>query len=310
MLSFLTQPSFPKAALGFERDSITAISLYREGQGVFGIKQAATVELPSNLLTPSFLDQNIANTREMAVLLEEVVTSAGLLGQKQWSVSLPSTTARSAILTLDAASGKDESEEILDWKVEQSFGTPASELRISREKIAPAADGRPRYFATAIKLAVIDEYETIFENFGWKAGLILPRVLSEANWILADSRWVDSMVISGQNDGFTAMLLRGGEPAVVRSVTCGQDEREDEIYRLLMFYNDRFAAEGSDRLLDKILIIGKGLVPNRIREISADALGRALQVLRPDDVGLNVPANALSFDEIAAPAGLAALGWR
>lgn len=310
MLSFLTQPSFPKAALGFEKDSITAISLYREGQGVFGIKQAATVELPANLLTPSFLDQNIANPREMAVLLEEAVTSAGLLGQKLWSVSLPSTTARSAILTLDAASGKDESEEILDWKVEQSFGAPASELRISKEKIASAADGRRRYFATAIKLAVIDEYETIFENFGWKAGLILPRVVSEANWILADSRRVDSMVISAQNDGFTAMLLRGGEPAVVRSVTCGQDEREDEIYRLLMFYNDRFAAESGDRLLDNILVIGKGLVPNRIREISADALGRALQVLRPDEVGLNVPANALSFDEIAAPAGLAALGWR
>ena len=51
------------------------------------------------------------------------------------------------------------------------------------------------------------------------------------------------MLISGQNDGFTALLLRGTEPSVVRSVTCEQNEIDDEIYRLLMFYNDRFGGE-------------------------------------------------------------------
>lgn len=311
MLSFLTQPNFPKAAIGLEKESVTALSLHREGRGVFGIKQAATVELPSNLLNPSFLDQNISSPRELAVLLEEAVTSAGLLRQKTWSVSLPSNTARSAILTLEnAGSGKEESEEILDWKAEQSFGAPAAELRITRYKIAPDRDGRPRYFASAVKLSVIDEYETIFENFGWKAGLILPRAISESKWITEGSNSADSMLISSQSDGFSAILIRSGEPAVIRSVTCTQDECDDEIYRLLMFYNDRFAAENKEKLLERILLVGKGLVPAKIREISSEALGRSLQVLRPDEVGLNLPANALSFDEIAAPAGLAALGWR
>lgn len=276
---------------------------------MFGIKQAATVELPNNLLTPSFLDQNITSTKELVVFLQEAVTSAGMLGQKSWSVSLPSNTARSAILTLEAA-GKDESDEILDWKAEQSFGAPASDLRITRYKIAPDRDGRTRYFASAVKLSVIDEYERVFENFGWKAGLILPRAVSEAKWITDDSRRADSMLISSQSDGFSAILMRDGEPAVIRSVTCLPGERDDEIYRLLMFYNDRFAAESTEKLLERILLIGKGLVPAKIREISSEALGRALQVLRPEEIGLNMPANALSFDEVAAPAGLAALGWR
>lgn len=311
MLSFLTQPNFPKAAIGLEKESVTALSLHREGRGRFGIKQAATVELPAGLLTPSFLEQNISNRKELTVLLEEAVRSAGLLGQKSWSVSLPSNTARSAILTMETAgSGKDESEEILDWKAEQSFGAPASELRITRHKIAPDREGRGRYFASAVKLSVIDEYETIFENFGWKAGLVLPRAVSESKWITDDSVQADSMLISSQSDGFSAILMRGGEPAVIRSVTCAPEERDDEIYRLLMFYNDRFAAESSDKLLEKILLIGKGLVPSKIRDISSEALGRALEVLRPDEIGLNMPANALNFDEVAAPAGLAALGWR
>lgn len=311
MLSFLTQPNYPKAAIGIEKESVTALSLQREGRGVFGVKQAATVELPANLLNPNFLEENITNPKELAVMLEEAVTSAGLMRQKNWSVSLPSSAARTAILTLEnSGSGKDESEEILDWKAEQSFGAPASELRITRQKIAPDREGRPRYFASAVKLSVIDEYETLFENFGWKAGLILPRVVSEARWITADSKSADSLLISGQTDGFSAILMRSGEPAVIRSVTCLPTERDDEIYRLLMFYNDRFAADSSDQFLDRILLVGKGLVPAKIREIGSEVFDRALQILSPNEVGLNLPGNALTFDEIAAPAGLAALGWR
>ena len=310
MLSVLTQPNFPKAAIGFEKHSITALSLQKEGRGMFGIKQAATIELPTNLLLPSFLDRNISNAKEVMVLLEEAVVSAGLMGQKSWSISLPSNTARSAILTLETASAKDESEEILDWKAEQSFGAPAAELRITRQKIAPDKEGKSRYFATAVKLSVIDEYETIFENFGWKAGLILPRAVSETKWLTDDTNKTDSLLISSQSDGFSAILLRGGEPAVIRTVTCGIAERNDEIYRLLMFYNDRFASGETEKLLDRILLIGKDLVPAKIKEISAEALGRALEILRPDEVGLNLPASSLSFDDIAAPAGLAAFGWR
>ncbi len=311
MLSVLTQPNFPKAAIGLEKQSITALSLQKEGRGMFGIKQAATIELPTNLLVPSFLERNISNPKELAVLLEEAVVSAGLVGQKNWSVSLPSNTARSAILTLEnTSSAKDESEEILDWKAEQSFGAPIGDLRITRQKIAPDKEGKSRYFATAVKLSVIDEYETIFESFGWKTGLILPRAVSETKWLTDDSNKTDSLLISAQSDGFSAILLRGGEPAVIRTVTCGVSERNDEIYRLLMFYNDRFAAGDSENLLDRILLVGKDLVPAKILEISSEALGRALQILRPDEVGLNVPASSLNFDDIAAPAGLAAYGWR
>lgn len=311
MLSFLTEPNFPKAAIGLEHDSVTALSLQREGRGTFGIRQAATVDLPQGLLTPNFVEQNISNPREFSVLLEEAVASAGLAKQKSWSVSLPSNTARSAILTMEsAASNKDESEDILDWKAEQSFGAPASEMRITRFKIAPDREGRARYFASAIKLSVIDEYERIFENYGWKAGLILPRVVSESRWITADSNAADSLLISSQSDGFSAVLMRGGEPTVVRTVTCAEGERDDEIYRLLMFYHDRFAAGSTEKLLERILLVGRGLVPAKIREISSEALGRALQVLRPEEVGLNMPANSLNFDDVAAPAGLAALGWR
>ena len=311
MFSALTEPNYPKTAIGLEREAVTAVALQKEGRGQFGVKQAATIELPTNLLTPSFIERNIASPEQLRVLLEEAAVSAGLMNQKNWSVSLPSNTARTAILTLDnGTAAKGETEEILDWKAEQSFGAPAAELRITRHKISNDRDGRSRYFATAVKLSVLDEYETVFESLGWTAGLILPRAVSETRWLMGSDGRTDSLLLSSQNDGFTALLLRGDEPAVVRTVTCTASERDDEIYRLLMFYNDRFADTHSGGLLETLLVVGKDMLSAKIKDISTEALGRALRVLRAEEVGLNVPVGSLSFDDLAAPAGLASFGSR
>ena len=116
----------------------------------------------------------------------------------------------------------------------------------------------------------------------------------------------DSMLISETSDGFTAMLLRGQEPAVVRSVTCSPAEVEDEIYRLVMFYNDRVAVTGGS--LDRLLVLGHEMIPAKVQTIAAEALGRNVQILTSADVGLDIPSTSLSFSDLAAPAGLAALG--
>lgn len=311
MFEFLTKPNFPKAAIGIEHNAITILSLRREGRGRFGVERAATVALPKNLVTPSFTEKNISSPQEFRVLLEEAAITAGLMNQKNWSVTLPSSTARSAILTIDNdRSSKGQIEEIVEWKAEQSFGAPAAALRVTKYPLTNDREGKLRYFATAVKLSVIDEYETLFEQFGWKAGLILPRAVAETKWLADNSGSMDSLLISSQADGFTAVILRRGEPTVVRSVTCGASEMDDEVYRLLMFYNDRFIDSPDGNMLSRLLLIGRELVPDRIRAISAEAFGRAVTVLRPDDVGLNVPVGSLSFDDIAAPAGLAAFAWQ
>lgn len=310
MFENLTQPNYPKAALGLEKESVAALALQKEGKGRYGISKAAAVELPEGLLTPSFTETNISNPNELLVIIEEVLTTAGMLKRKRWSVSLPSNTARTAILTLDEEpSSKDEFEEIFDWKAENTFGVPAGQLRISRNKISPNAEGKSRYFATAVKLSVIDEYETLFESMGWQAGLILPRAVSESRWLIKKEKENDSLLISSQDDGFVALLMRGKEPKVVRSVTCTKEERDDEIYRLLMFYRDRFGQDSGENFLEKLLVVGKDFVPSKLKEIADEALGRTLQILRPEDVGLILPTQNLSFDEVAAPAGLASLGW-
>jgi hypothetical protein len=139
--------------------------------------------------------------------------------------------------------------------------------------------------------------------------MIVPRALGEANWLFDKKEVNDSLLISGNDLGFTALLLRGSEPAVVRSVLCSPGEIDDEIYRLVMFYNDRYGAPKGDGILDRMLVVGASLVPERIRTIAADALGRDLRVLSVDEVGLDLPTGELNFNDVAAPAGLATLGF-
>lgn len=309
MFAAITSPSFPNAALGIEKNSLSAVAL-QGSRGNFGIKQAATVAIVDGVLEPGFLDTNITAPFEFASALREVVEIAGLLNQKKWSIALPSNTARAAILTLDSEpASAGEREEILDWKAEQSFGAPAAHLRIAMEKISPDSSKRVRYFATAVKLAVIDEYETHFESMGWQAGMIVPRAVGEANWLMGGGEANDALLISSNNDGFTALLLRGDEPAVVRSVTCTANEIDDEVYRLVMFYNDRFGGPAGNGKLENVLVVGEEFAPARVQSIASEALGRDVRVLSSDDVGLSLPGGGINFNDLASPAGLAALSF-
>lgn len=307
MLESLIKPNYPKAGLGISDRSITALALQKNEPGRFGIRQAAVIDLPEGVLSPSFTEENILAPERFADLLERVAMDCGLGGQQRWSVTLPSSAARTAILSLsEVPASKKELDEVLEFKAETSFGVPSSDLRISIERIAPSAEGKARYFATAVNLGVLDEYESVFESLGWRAGLILPRAVCELRWLSSGRTYGDSLLISGQENGFTAMLLRDGSPALVRSVSCSRGEIDDEIYRLLVYYDDKYGRSGGG--LSRCLVIGDGEIHARLTDIAAEALGVAIRPLQPEDVGLIIPAGTLSFGDIAAPAGAARFG--
>jgi hypothetical protein len=57
------------------------------------------------------------------------------------------------------------------------------------------------------------------------------------------------------------------------------------------------------------MVVGTGLTTERVGEIVNEATGGNLQPLAADDLGLLLPGRDLSFDAIAAPAGLATLSF-
>jgi hypothetical protein len=66
----------------------------------------------------------------------------------------------------------------------------------------------------------------------------------------------------------------------------------------------------SGQSLFRVLVVGEMLNKQRVGEIVNENLGTDLRPLDASDLGLQLASRELSFDAIAAPAGLATLAWR
>jgi Tfp pilus assembly PilM family ATPase len=310
-LTRIVDPRYPATAIGLEKGIASIVQLERIKGASCKLRRGATFNIAESLIRPSFDEPNIENRSQLATVLNELATSAGLLRQKRWSLSLPEATARTLVLTMETqAQSNAEIQEVLQWKVERGFGAPVEELSISRDRLQKDSQGRDRYLVVGVKKTIVAEYEAVLDSLGWRVGLILPRHLGEAQWLMRNGATGDSLLLSVSSGGFTGVIFRDKHPLIVRTVTCTQDEFEDEFYRFLLFYRDRSAPEvGQGHGLLRLMVIGEGITKERAGEIVNETTGGDLRPLDAQDLGLHLPSRDFSFDSIAAPAGLATLSW-
>lgn len=319
----LISPRLPQAAVGLSGEAASVVQLERRGGGL-AVRSAGLLPLTAGLVRPSFDESNVSDGAELAGALTELLTSAGQVRRKRWSVALPEAATRTSILTMETApASRTEGEEMLRWKTERALGAPLDELRVSRESLKPDAQGRQRYLVTAVRLSVLAEYEQVFAVLGWNAGLILPRHMGEAWWLMRDggksTAVADSLLVSSHAEGFTAVILRAGSPLYVRGVICETEDRADELYRFLLFYRDRTSPQSAEgegvptplygEGIGRLLVAGTGLDEAAARAIVEETLSAAPSAVQPSDLRLTFPAAGIDFRQIAAPAGLAALAW-
>jgi Tfp pilus assembly PilM family ATPase len=312
LLSRLVDPRYPATAIGLEKGVASVIHLERIKGAACKLRRAATFNIAESLVRPGFDETNIEQPGQLSAVLNELAASAGLLKQKRWSMSLPEATTRTLVLTMESQTqSAAELQEVLKWKVERGFGAPIEELSISKERLQKDSQGRDRYLVIAVRKSVLAEYEAVLESLGWRAGLILPRHLGEAQWLVKNGTPGDSLLLSGSSQGFTGVIFRDKHPLIVRTVTCAEEEFEDEFYRLLLFYRDRSVPEGATagQTLTRLMVIGEGITKQRAGEIVNETTGGDLRPLEAEDLGLQLPSRDFSFDSIAAPAGLATLSW-
>jgi hypothetical protein len=311
VFSRIVDPWYPSVAIGLEKGLASVVQLERVKGSACRLKRAATANISESLITPSFDQPNIADRAQLAAVLNDLAASAGLLRKKRWSMSLPEATARTIVLTMETQSSGSELQDVLKWKIERGFGAPVEELSVSRERLQKDAQGRDRYLAIGVKKSVLAEYEGVLQALGWRGGLILPRHLGEAQWLVRNGGAGDSLLVSGSSQGFTGFIFRDRHPLIVRTVSCAEGEFEDEFYRFLLFYRDRNIPEtaGDYLPLTRLMVIGEGITKERAGEIVNETTGGDLRPLVAEDLGLQLPSREFSFDSIAAPAGLATLSW-
>ncbi|MDT7777835.1 MAG: hypothetical protein QOC99_347 [Acidobacteriota bacterium] len=324
----IISPRLPQAAVGLTGETASAVQLERRG-GSLVVRSAGLMPLPEGLVRPGFDEPNISDAQELSGALIELVTSAGLMKRRRWSVGLPEASTRTSILTMETApASRAEAEEMLRWKTERALGAPLDEIRVSRERLQRDAQGRERYLVSAVRLSVLAEYEQVFATLGWHAGLIVPRHMGEAWWLMRDGGATvggDSLLVSSHTEGFTAVILRAGLPLYVRGVICEVEDRADELYRFLLFYRDRTspasteeethapqAFAGAQVFAERIgllLVAGTGLEESQASAIVEETLSTPPHAVSALDLRLALPAGDIDFRQIAAPAGLAALAW-
>ena len=312
LVSRLVNPRYPATAIGLEKGVVSVVQVERAKDNSSRLRRAATFDISESLIRPSFDEPNIEDRAQLAKILNDLAASAGLLRQKRWSVSLPEATTRTFVMTVEGHTQSGaELQEVLGWKIERAFGAPLDELSVSREKLQKDAQGRDRYLVIGVRKTVLAEYEALLESLGWRIGLILPRHLGEAQWLMRNGAAGDALLFSGFAEGFTGVIFRGKHPLIIRTVNCAPDEFEDEFYRFLLFYRDRSAPEGveSGSTLSRLMIMGEGISKERAGEIVNETTGGDLRPLEAHDLGLQLPSREFSFDAVAAPAGLATLSW-
>jgi len=312
LISKLIDPWYPSIAIGLEKGVASVVHLEKGKGNSCLVKRAATFAIDESLLRPGFDSRNIENPAQLAGVLRELAASAGLLKQKRWSLSLPEATTRTLLLTMESPSQSNaETQDVLRWKMERGFGAALEELSVSREKLEKDSQGRDRYLTIATRKDVLAEYEGVLASLGWRAGLIVPRHLGESQWLVRNGAAGDSLLFSGSPTGFTAVILRNRHPLIMRTVSCSDQECEDEFYRLLLFYRDRRSGDSAEAgsSLTRLMVVGDGLSRSRAGEIVNETTGGNLTPIDAEDVGLLLPSRELSFEAIAAPAGLATLSF-
>jgi Tfp pilus assembly PilM family ATPase len=305
--NYLAAPNLPGASVAIGETHLTLVAL-RCRKGEFELQNLGVLRMPPGLINPSFTEPNVDDEKAVIELLKRTSTQAGMDRVKALSASLPAGSARSIVISLDSVpTNRSELVQMVEWKAERSLGHKVGDLRISYRRLRDL-NGRSQWIVSAAHEAVIGQYERIFAGLGWQVGLVVPQHLGEAQWLLRSGMEEDQVVLSLNARGFEAVIVRGGEPLLVREVVCSMGEREDEFYRLMAFYHDHLLPDESAVPLSRILTIGDSAEQRKFGELLSSALEKDTVSLAPQHIGLKLDPRA-PFNHFAAAGGLATMGW-
>lgn len=305
--NYLTAPDLPRTALAVSETHLALVTLRRSGRE-FAPRNLGVQRLPVGLVRADFAAPNISDEATFTEQLTRTATQAGMNRLRGLSVALPAGSARSMVVALDAVPGsRAELQQMIEWKIERTLGQKFGDLRTGYQRLRDF-NGRPHWLVSAVHNEVMAQYELIFKGLGWRVGLAVPQHLGEAQWLMRAGLNEDQVLISLHERGFDAVIVRGREPLLVREVQCAADEREDEFFRLMIFYRDRLLTEDAPITLNRVLTVGDVAEQRRFRDVVSSALDKHAVALDPAQLGLKVDP-AAPFDHFAAASGLATMAW-
>ncbi len=292
----------PHISLAVTPSHLALVEMHKRGGNLIP-KKLGVQNLRDGLVVPSLTDVNITKEAEFIDQLRSVADQAGFGKKLSLSLSLPEGSARSLVINLEQKPATHaELAQMIEWKMSRTTNIKVSEMRLDFQELSQEG-GQPRWLVSAVNTNIIQQYERLFEQLGWHAGVVLPQHIGEAQWLVRNrlDNNQDQVLVSVNPHGFVVVIIRGEEPLLIREINCAVNEREDEFYRLMIFYKDKYAPSQG---LKNMLVLGE---PNE-QIVFSQALSSALQdhpqKLSPSALGLTLDSSA-PFNRFAAAAGLA-----
>jgi len=305
LVDLLVRPAMPPRALSISESSLVFVTL-RNRRGEYESTQAGVVSLPPGLVQAGFDQPNIKDEGQFHECLQQLADQAGVRRMGRLSVSLPAGSAKTFVVALDSVpASKAETAQLVDWKIERATGYQLDELRICRSALSDQM-GSPHWLIGVVHRTVLAQFETAFARVGWQAGLITPRAMGELSWLLRDDSGGDRLLVSVNSRGFELIIVRRGEPVLVRDVECAPEEVENEFYRLMVYYRERLVPGGDSPRLEGILTVSSPAEQHFFRDLASAALEQPVVSLSAGQIGIKLDPG-YTFPQIAAAAGLASL---
>src|SRR6266511_770193 len=127
--------------------------------GKFEPRNLGVSRLPAGVVRASFTEPNVSDEPALIDRMAKTASRAGMGNVKALSVSLPSGSARSMVVALDAApTSRAEMEQMIEWKAERGMGQKFGDLRVNYTRLRDMG-GRPQYLVSATTERVVAQYE-------------------------------------------------------------------------------------------------------------------------------------------------------
>jgi len=197
--------------------------------------------LPAGAVVPNLGNVNVLDGRVLRVAIAEALATVHDRSRDVIAI-LPDNSVRVVLLDFDTLPPKrDEAEAVVRFRLKKSLPFDPDDARISYH--AESTDKGVRVVAAVVLKKVLEEYESVFRDAGYNAGVVMPSMLAALGAADADrptlvvkvDSWTISIAILDQDQ---MLLFRTLEN--VRGVTITGDQLAEEVYPSVVFFQDTY----------------------------------------------------------------------
>jgi hypothetical protein len=304
----LLQPAPPDVAVEVRGRALGAVRVRRDRRGIH-LAAAAALPLPEGVVALSMTTANVIDAERFRDCLRAVLERVGGLTASRVALVLPDPVARVAILPAGEFGNLRSgiTDDVIRLKLSARTPFDVRQAHVSWTSL----NGRPAagsdVLAAAVYRPVLEGYEKASLALGLDPGLVEVAGLTLLRSALAVRRAGDWLLVNWDEDYATLMLLREGNPVLIRTLTTTPAPADivREIASTVLYYRERLTGSG----LSGVLLRSVPLATVEACSLAELELGVAAEAVDPlaqlGGVGAGATAQAVAGAAASLRGGMA-----